>query len=170
MFIYFWETETESKQRRDRERGRHRIPSRLQAPSCQHRARRGARTHEPWDHDLKGSRRSTNWTTEAPLVSLYINQFSVVCIFYNRFIFHYNSPVLSRHWMLLKSEFWAKRKTLVLLVHSFSQRKFVVWFLGIGGIGIADWDRRWTPPRRVLVLGLALLVVVSPESGYLSEL
>ena len=34
-----------------RERGRHRIWSRLQALSCQHRARRGARTHRLWDHD-----------------------------------------------------------------------------------------------------------------------
>ena len=33
----------------------HRIPSRLQAPSCQHRARRGARTHEPRDRDLSRS-------------------------------------------------------------------------------------------------------------------
>ena len=50
MFIYFWERE------RSREKGRHRIRSRLQAPSYQHRARRGARTHEPRDHDLSWSR------------------------------------------------------------------------------------------------------------------
>ena len=41
----------------ERERGRHRIQSRLQPRSCQHRARLGARTHEPWDHDL-----SWSWT------------------------------------------------------------------------------------------------------------
>ena len=35
----------------ERERGRHGIRSRLRAPSCQHRARRGARTHRPRDHD-----------------------------------------------------------------------------------------------------------------------
>ena len=29
--------------------------SRLQAPSCQHRAQCGAWTHEPWDHDLSQS-------------------------------------------------------------------------------------------------------------------
>ena len=57
MFIYLWETETEHKQGRVRERGIHRIWSRLQAPSCQHRAQRGARPHEPWDHDL-----SRSWT------------------------------------------------------------------------------------------------------------
>ena len=39
-----------------RERGRHRIQSRLQAPSCQHRARCRARTHEPRDCDLSQSR------------------------------------------------------------------------------------------------------------------
>ncbi|XP_049479363.1 uncharacterized protein LOC125917974 [Panthera uncia] len=39
-----------------RARRRHRIRSRLQAPSCQHRARRGARTHRPRDQDLSRSR------------------------------------------------------------------------------------------------------------------
>ena len=37
------------------ERGRHRIRNRLQAPSCQHRARHAAWTHGPWDHDLSRS-------------------------------------------------------------------------------------------------------------------
>ena len=37
------------------ERGRHRIQNRLQAPSCQHRTRRGARTHGPRDRDLSRS-------------------------------------------------------------------------------------------------------------------
>ncbi|XP_053062180.1 ubiquitin carboxyl-terminal hydrolase 30 isoform X3 [Acinonyx jubatus] len=41
---------------RGRERGRHRIRSRLQALSCQHRARHGAQTHKPQDHDLSQSR------------------------------------------------------------------------------------------------------------------
>ena len=38
------------------ERGRHRIRNRLQALSYQHRARHGARTHGPRDHDLSRSR------------------------------------------------------------------------------------------------------------------
>ena len=42
---------------RGRERGRYRIQSKLRALSCQHRARHGARTHIPWDHDL-----SWSWT------------------------------------------------------------------------------------------------------------
>ena len=50
------ERETEHEQGRGRERGRHRIQSRLQVLSCRHRARRGARTHEPRDHDLSRSR------------------------------------------------------------------------------------------------------------------
>ena len=53
-FIYFWETE--HKWGRGRDRRRHRLPSRLQAPSCQHRARCGAQTQEPWDHDPSRSR------------------------------------------------------------------------------------------------------------------
>ena len=46
-FIHFLRVrETEHQQGRGRERGRHRIRSRLQAPSCQHRGRHRAQTHE----------------------------------------------------------------------------------------------------------------------------
>ena len=57
MFIFEREREreTEHEWRRGRERGRHRIQSRLQALSCQHRTRRGAGTHQPRDHDLSWS-------------------------------------------------------------------------------------------------------------------
>ena len=51
VFIYFWERERKRASTRvgegQRERGRHRIWSRLQALSCQHRARGGAWTHDP---------------------------------------------------------------------------------------------------------------------------
>ena len=50
------ERETECESGRGKERRRHRIRSRLQALSCRHRARRGTRTQEPWDHDLTWSR------------------------------------------------------------------------------------------------------------------
>ena len=49
-FIHFRETEHEWGRRREREGDR--IGSRIQAPRCQHRALRGARTREPRDHDL----------------------------------------------------------------------------------------------------------------------
>ena len=54
---YFWERkrETECEWRRGRERGRHRIWSRLQPLSCQHRSQHGAWTHKPWDNDLSWS-------------------------------------------------------------------------------------------------------------------
>ena len=55
MFIYFWDRERQSMNGRGSERGRHRIWNRLQALSCQHRARRGSRTHGPRDHDLSRS-------------------------------------------------------------------------------------------------------------------
>ena len=56
-FIYFWDRERQSMNRgRSRERGRHRIWNRLQDLRCQHRSRRGAQTHGPWDHDLSRSR------------------------------------------------------------------------------------------------------------------
>ena len=54
MFIF--EREAECEWGRSRERGKHRIQSRLQAPSSQHRARHGARTHRLPDHDLNRSR------------------------------------------------------------------------------------------------------------------
>ena len=55
MFIYYWETETEHEQGRGREKGRHRIWSRFQAQSCQHKAWHGAQTHNLRDHDLSQS-------------------------------------------------------------------------------------------------------------------
>ena len=61
-FIYFFgDRERQSMSGGGPERGRPRIGSRLQAPSCQHRARRGARTHGPRDRDL-----SRSWTLNRP--------------------------------------------------------------------------------------------------------
>ena len=55
LFIFERQRETECKQGRGRERERHRIWSRLQALSCQHRAK-----CRPWDHDLSQSQ-TLNW-------------------------------------------------------------------------------------------------------------
>ena len=55
-FIYFWDREKQSMNGGGSERGRHRIWSRFQALSCQHRAWCGARTHQLPDHDLSWSR------------------------------------------------------------------------------------------------------------------
>ena len=52
IFIF----ERESASRGGTERGKHRIWSRLQALSCQHRAWCGAQAHKLWDHDLSWSR------------------------------------------------------------------------------------------------------------------
>uniref|UniRef100_A0ABI7ZW42 Thymidine kinase n=1 Tax=Felis catus TaxID=9685 RepID=A0ABI7ZW42_FELCA len=59
--------ETEHERGRGRERGRHSIGSRLQAPSHQPRARRGAGTHGPRDRDLAEVGRLTDCATQAPL-------------------------------------------------------------------------------------------------------
>ena len=58
MFIYFWERERQrqSVSRGRAERGGHRIRSRLQVLNCQDGAQCGARTHEPWNHNLSRSR------------------------------------------------------------------------------------------------------------------
>ena len=60
LFIIERQRDTECEQGRGRERGRHRIWSRLQALSCQHRAWCGARTHKLRDHDLSWSQK-LNW-------------------------------------------------------------------------------------------------------------
>ena len=55
-----------------RERGRHRIRSRLQSLSCQHRAWCMAQTHYLWDHDLSEADCLTDWATQVPcLLSLF---------------------------------------------------------------------------------------------------
>ena len=56
VYLFSRQRETERAWGRGRERRRYRIWNKLQAPSCQHRARRGARTQEPWDHNLTRSR------------------------------------------------------------------------------------------------------------------
>ena len=55
LFVCLFLREREHKPGRVRGRGRHRIRSRLQSLSCQHRAQRGAWTHEPRDHDMSQS-------------------------------------------------------------------------------------------------------------------
>ena len=51
MFLFIFERERQSMSKGGAERGRHRIQSRLQALSCQHRAWHRAQTHQPWDHN-----------------------------------------------------------------------------------------------------------------------
>ena len=68
-FIHFWETQREWGRA---ERGRHRIRSRLQALSCQHRTRRGAWTHEPWDRAWAKVGSLTDWATQAPLLRSFL--------------------------------------------------------------------------------------------------
>ena len=59
VYLFLIQRETEHEWERARKRGRHRIRNRLQALNCQHRARRGARTHRPQDHD-PSQRRTPN--------------------------------------------------------------------------------------------------------------
>ena len=56
FFNVYYLREKEHEWGKGRDRGRHRIQSRFQARSCQHRARLGAQTHKPGDHDLNQSR------------------------------------------------------------------------------------------------------------------
>ena len=73
--------ETEGEQGRGRERGRHRTGSRLDALSCQHRARRRAWTHRPRDHDLSW-RRTLNWLSHpnAPIIPFFNPFFGLLAI------------------------------------------------------------------------------------------
>ena len=76
---------TEHRQGRGRERRRHRIQSRLQALSCQHRARHGAWTHKLWDHDL-----SQSWTLNRlthPGAPDFWNFYFLIFFFFLHFIY-----------------------------------------------------------------------------------
>ena len=66
FYLFLRQRETEHERGWGRERGRHRIRSRLQALSCQPRARCGARTHGPRDRDLAEVGRLTDCATQAP--------------------------------------------------------------------------------------------------------
>ena len=85
MFIFERERERESEheQGRGRQRGRHRIQSRLQALSCQHRAQYGAWIHEQWDHDLSQnlSLNRLNHTGAPPLPIFNWTVCLFVCLF-----------------------------------------------------------------------------------------
>ena len=63
VYLFLRDRERQSTSRGGAERDTHRIRSRLQAPSREHRAQHGARTHEPRDHALS---RSDAQPTEPP--------------------------------------------------------------------------------------------------------
>ena len=70
VYLFLGQRETEHERGRGRERGGDRIGNRLQALSHQPRARRGARTPGPRDHDLAEVGRLTDRATQAPLYML----------------------------------------------------------------------------------------------------
>ena len=72
MFIYFWEKETQCEWERGRERGRHRIRSRLQGPTCQHRAWHGLKLMGHEIMTWAEVRRWTDWATQA-LLDFFLN-------------------------------------------------------------------------------------------------
>ena len=77
VYLFLRERETELEQGRGTGRGRHRIWSSPQALSCQHRARRGAWTHELWDHDLSLSQ-TLNQLSHPRTSGLYVFCFDTV--------------------------------------------------------------------------------------------
>ena len=103
MFIFETETETKCEWGRGRGRGRHRIRSRLQSPSCQHRAWRGTRTRKLGDHDLSWSQLLNQLSRPgAPCLYLYFSSsFSL-----SPQILVYSSNVSSR---FSKPNLWALR-------------------------------------------------------------
>ena len=74
FYLFLGQRETEHERGRGRERGRRRIGNRLQAPSHQPRAWRGARTHGPRDRDLAEVGCLTDCATQAPLTLCLILQ------------------------------------------------------------------------------------------------
>ena len=79
VYLFLRQRETEHEWGRVRERGRHRIRSRLQALSCQHRARRRAQTHGPLIHNcpnLGATKMSfSRWMDRNKLWSIHIMEY-----------------------------------------------------------------------------------------------
>ena len=136
-----------------RDRGRHRIWIRLQAPSCQHRARRGARTHGPWDHDLNRS-----WTLNrlshpgTPSVYLYHKSVRIVVwIFldcYSLPLLAFKNPcrtmLVTVGCLVTLAPPWAVTSCLVLEQHQWISCDGIRWDLHVPGwvsvLGIGSPD------------------------------
>ena len=108
VYLFLRQGETEHEQGRGRERGRHRIRNRLQALSCQHTARRGARTHGPWDHDLSRSR-----TLNRPSHPGAPNLCSVIC---QKETFCTNMNGMP--WRTIVYSYYSKYFLIVIIIHS----------------------------------------------------
>ena len=83
VYLFLKEREIGCEWGRSRERRWHRIRNRFQALSCQHRAWRGARTHEPGDQDLT-RRWLLNRATQVPQVLKVIILFNVYLLLRDR--------------------------------------------------------------------------------------
>ena len=85
-----------------------RIWNRLQALSCQHRAQCGARTHEPWDHDLSRSRTLNRLShTGAPVFPIVFKVSFLTFVFYSASVSsHLESLVLVKIFSFMDSCCW----------------------------------------------------------------
>ena len=126
MFIFERERERErqsvSRGGTERERGRHRIQSRLQAPSCPHRAGRGAQTRGPRDRDLSWSL-MLNWAIQAPRTFFQFKTRLVLAIWHTPwkiFVFSLKGEKVVKKKMILCYSSWNA-------VCIFICRKTVIW-------------------------------------------
>ena len=159
-FIYFWETETEHKWGRSKERGRHRIRSRLQALSCQHRAQCGARTHEARDHDLGEVGRSTDGATQVSSRIVFILFFSRAvpqpCSNSPSFVQTINTCTMNQ----AKADIKSRRGHAVLSLHvSWEQLECMEAYGGAGKLErqrllinkpIRAWSSKWVSPLKII--------------------
>ena len=116
MFIFIFDRERDRAWAREGQRE----GETQEAPSCQHRAGRGAWTHEPWDHDL-----SQSWTLNqlsypgAPsfsfLIVFFLNPYiltdSLIIFQFLPFSsIHYLKPILVPKSQNICSQVWVIRK------------------------------------------------------------
>ena len=87
FFYCLFLRQRESMSREGAERGRHRIQSRLQALSCQHRAQHGAWTHRLWDHDLSWSQ-TLNQLSDPGVPGSLLNYIFI----FPFYLFHFDNP------------------------------------------------------------------------------
>ena len=115
LFTLERERETEHERGR-KEGGGHRMWNRLQALSCQHRARCGAQTHKPWDHDLSRCQMLNQLSHPgAPIFFFFLT-------FVSSFCFYIKGVYRCRHFGTEWTFFWVQQVYSDLFVFSHMYR------------------------------------------------
>ena len=111
---------TDRAQAKKGQRGRHRIRSRLQAPSCQHRAWHRAWIHELWDRDLSRSQ-MLNWLSHpgAPTCAV-LNLASLLVMLYKLVSFLFYMLLAPTLFFSVRREEFLKKSHIYTHTHMYA--------------------------------------------------